>query len=53
MHADTPILLRPLVTDVAEMFADWAADEVSVTHEGWTPGCRAGGTGTERPLSAP
>ena len=38
MHADTPILLRPLVPDDAEIFADWAADAVFVAHAGWTPG---------------
>lgn len=37
MHANTPILLRPLVAADAEVFADWAADEVFVAHAGWTP----------------
>ena len=38
MHADTPILLRPLLADDAEIFTAWAADEVFVAHAGWTPG---------------
>lgn len=57
MHADTPILLRPLRVRNAEVFADRALDGTVVAHAGWTPDLPRGqhrrGTGTERPLSAP
>lgn len=38
MHADTPILLRPLRARDADVAADWARDETFVAHAGWTPG---------------